>query len=136
MVGGYGGFKMCTEQERILLEIDEQVVKTVNNSTRFYYIGAERSNIKISEDGVLHFAVNDIVLTQDVIADMMGNNLYQMLTQTEETMHIPDLLKKEQKNFYDISLGKTAEGSTHSPLPSIRGRIAISVHCYCKYNRR
>lgn len=33
-------------------------------------IGKERRNLRISENGVLHFAVNDIVLTDDVIESM------------------------------------------------------------------
>lgn len=94
--------------------IDKQLVKTVYNSTRFYYIGAERSNIKISEDGILHFAVNDIVLTHDIINRMMANNLYEILTNgkyVDNTIKSDEtsVLKKAQAKFKDISFDKPEE---------------------------
>lgn len=38
-------------------------------------IGKERRNLKISQDGILHFAVNDIVLTDEVLNKMYEENL-------------------------------------------------------------
>lgn len=39
-----------------------------------YEIGSGRESITIREDGILHFAVNDIVLTQDVVNSMKQHN--------------------------------------------------------------
>jgi hypothetical protein len=40
----------------------------------YYYIGKEREDLLIHNDGVLHFAVNDIVLTDIVINKMITEN--------------------------------------------------------------
>ena len=48
------------------------------NSNNFYYIGAQRDNIHIAEDGVLHFAINDIVLDSVTIRKMMIENIKTM----------------------------------------------------------
>lgn len=72
-------------------KIDNELIKTAKNSTRFYYVGAERSNITISEAGILHFAVNDIILTNDIINEMMTNNLYEILTDTNYIKKYPTI---------------------------------------------
>ena len=46
-----------------------------DNEKNFYYIGAQRDNIHIVHEGVLHFAVNDIVLDSTTIRKMMVANL-------------------------------------------------------------
>ena len=48
------------------------------NVQNFYYIGAQRDNIHIVQDGVLHFAVNDIVLDSTTIKKMIIANLAVM----------------------------------------------------------
>lgn len=40
------------------------------NPANFYYIGKDRSKIHINTDGTLYFAINDIVLTHDIINEM------------------------------------------------------------------
>lgn len=40
----------------------------------FYYIGSEKVNLRINNAGILHFAVNDIVLTDNVILRMCAEN--------------------------------------------------------------
>lgn len=45
------------------------------NAQNFYYIGAQRDNIHIVQDGILHFAVNDIVLDSATIGKMIVANL-------------------------------------------------------------
>lgn len=45
-----------------------------SEKANFYYIGNEKVNLRINNDGVLHFAVNDIVLTRDVINEMINAN--------------------------------------------------------------
>ena len=40
----------------------------------FYYIGSEKVNLRINNAGVLHFAVNDIVLTDAIIDRMQAEN--------------------------------------------------------------
>lgn len=41
-----------------------------------YLIGKERTELHINQDGILHFAVNDIVLTPDIIYEMVLDNLH------------------------------------------------------------
>lgn len=41
---------------------------------RFYYIGKERTDLRINQEGTLRFAVNDIVLTSRCIDSMQWNN--------------------------------------------------------------
>lgn len=41
---------------------------------RFYYIGKERTDLRINQEGTLRFAVNDIVLTPRCIDSMQWNN--------------------------------------------------------------
>ena len=48
------------------------------NAKNFYYIGAQRDNIHIVQEGVLHFAVNDIVLDAPTILKMTVANLAVM----------------------------------------------------------
>lgn len=51
---------------------------TSSNTQNFYYIGAQRDNIHIVKDGVLHFAVNDIVLDSTTILKMIIANMAVM----------------------------------------------------------
>ncbi len=44
------------------------------NYERFYYIGKERIDLHIAQDGILHFAVNDIVLTPKCIDAIRNKN--------------------------------------------------------------
>ena len=44
-------------------------------SPDIYVIGSEKENIKIRQDGILHFAVNDIALTKDIIDSMKKDDL-------------------------------------------------------------
>lgn len=45
-----------------------------NPQERFYYIGKERSDLRINQEGTLRFAVNDIVLTPRCIDSMQWKN--------------------------------------------------------------
>lgn len=40
----------------------------------FYYIGSKVENLRIYNGGILHFAVNDIILTKNVINKMCAEN--------------------------------------------------------------
>lgn len=42
--------------------------------SRYYYIGKERTDLRIRQSGTLHFAVNDIILTQPCIDEMIREN--------------------------------------------------------------
>lgn len=46
----------------------------IRHRENFYYIGNEKINFRINNDGVLHFAVNDIVLTDTIITQMQNEN--------------------------------------------------------------
>jgi len=69
--------------------------KDGDHSKNFYYIGKERADLLIYNDGVLHFAVNDIVLTDSVIIRMMKAN--------------DELIEKERQ--------KLIKNTTHIELP-------------------
>jgi hypothetical protein len=45
-----------------------------NNKDNFHFIGKERIDLRIHNNGILHFAVNDIVLTENVINKMIAEN--------------------------------------------------------------
>lgn len=53
------------------LQNEKEIKKTYE---RFYYIGKERTNLHIAQDGILHFAVNDIVLTPECIKAIRNRN--------------------------------------------------------------
>jgi hypothetical protein len=53
---------------------NKAISKTNNRSEDFYFIGKERTDLLIYCDGVLHFAVNDIVLTDSIIKYMIDAN--------------------------------------------------------------
>lgn len=57
-------------------EIDGLTYKEwlIKHKENFYYIGNEKVNFRINNDGVLHFAVNDIVLTDAIIDQMRYEN--------------------------------------------------------------
>lgn len=61
------------------------------NAKNFYYIGAQRDNIHIVQDGVLHFAVNDIVLDAPTILKMTIANLAVMADIERDSVekHVP-----------------------------------------------
>ena len=56
------------------------------DSRNFYYVGAQRENIHIAEDGVLYFAINDIVLDTITIRKMMIENTKTMAEVSKDTL--------------------------------------------------
>lgn len=62
-----------TTENKYYLRKDYLDVKKGNKDENFYFIGKERVNLRIHHSGVLHFAVNDIVLTRAVIAGMKSD---------------------------------------------------------------
>lgn len=62
----------------------------------FYYVGAQRDNIHIAADGVLHFAINDIVLDTITIRKMMIENIKTMaeVSKKEKLQNLYSLYKK------------------------------------------
>ena len=46
----------------------------INDTTNIYYIGKERVDLRVNQDGYMHFAVNDIVVTTSVADVMIKNN--------------------------------------------------------------
>lgn len=69
-------------QSALIMQVvqNDSVYDTPKNgdSRNFYYVGAQRENIHIAEDGVLHFAINDIVLNTETIRKMMIENIKTM----------------------------------------------------------
>ena len=62
-------------------------------------IGKERTNLKISKSGVLHFAVNDIVLTDNILDDMykewIGSLVHDGIIQANDTSQIMKIFKND-----------------------------------------
>lgn len=54
--------------------------------SRYYYIGKERTDLRIRQSGTLHFAVNDIILTQPCIDEMIRENEKRIYEQ-DSTFH-------------------------------------------------
>lgn len=67
------------------------------NSENFYYIGTEHNDLHINNDGTLFFAVNDIVLTDDVIYRMQVENLKVLCDSLRENT----ATKKMAESLYD-----------------------------------
>lgn len=70
----------------------------------FYYIGGKREKIHIRQDGVLFFAINDIVLDSLTIVKMMLHNYHYLaqdasLTLREAFKKLPSLDSVEKKNL-------------------------------------
>lgn len=84
-----------------------------NNVDNIYFIGKERIDLHISETGILHFAVNDIVLTEKVINAMMHENdsLIRAALGSEVT-HIDSLWGEKNKEFF--AFGKTPGGKCNN----------------------
>ena len=82
----------------IMQVVQDSVYDTPNytDSKNFYYVGAQRDNIHIAADGVLHFAINDIVLDNITIRKMMIENIKTMAEVSKE-----EELQKLYKNVKD-----------------------------------
>jgi len=88
------------------------------NPNNFYYIGAQRDNIHIAEDGVLLFAINDIVLDTVTIRKMMIENiktmaelshdsaLQQLYASVRKAPHVP-FVRDQIKRFIANGHGAT-----------------------------
>lgn len=63
--------------------------------SRYYYIGKERTDLRIRQSGTLHFAVNDIILTQPCIDEMICEN--------EKRIYGPDSISRQNywRGLYD-----------------------------------
>ncbi|MBO4488050.1 MAG: hypothetical protein J5741_00135 [Bacteroidales bacterium] len=70
-------------------------------SPEIYVIGMEKENIKIHQDGILHFAVNDIALTDAIIDSMRGheNELKLDSTKISNNNKEPELDYYEKNNL-------------------------------------
>lgn len=92
----YGQFK---KDDTLLSYLDGQP-KSINNSPDIYVIGGGKDKITIRTNGILHFAVNDIVLTKRVI-DSMKNGDRMALNMGE--FPIPKYSKDVVKLFLALS---------------------------------
>lgn len=66
-------------------------------------IGKERRNLRISQDGVLHFAVNDIVLTNSILNKMYKDYIEDLCS------HFPQKDFSKQKSKVLIDFGALSE---------------------------
>ena len=58
---------------RYLKEVEKGKYEFVESEHRFLIIGDRQENIYINKDGILYFAINDIVLDDATIVEMMWN---------------------------------------------------------------
>lgn len=58
------------EQNRLLMKVKDDSAGDSGQDGKINIIGKERSNLLITEDGTLHFAVNDIEMTDTVVSGM------------------------------------------------------------------
>ncbi|MBQ7210134.1 MAG: hypothetical protein IJS05_04485 [Paludibacteraceae bacterium] len=83
------------------------------NSNNFYFIGKQRENILIQQDGTLHFAINDIVLEKNIIVEMMIAN-FAVWVHQDSSKQIEDIWNKN----YNISADIIAKKQNDSYLIS------------------
>ena len=69
----------------------------------FFFIGKERQNIYINNNGRLHFAVNDIILDRSTIINMMWENIRQKHTSGDiKTRKLVDDFFKDNKKMEKV----------------------------------
>jgi hypothetical protein len=94
-------FENVKNDETKIGNIDRNDVSKVKNRREdFYYIGKEREDLLIYNDGVLHFAVNDIVLTKNVINSMCNEN--NKLIETDTTYNGTNWQKLNKTKYFSF----------------------------------
>lgn len=63
------------EYQKTQISWDKEALSHFDNKQNIEIIGKGREKLKIKQDGILHFAVNDIVLTDTIIDQMYRENL-------------------------------------------------------------
>jgi hypothetical protein len=92
--------KNCNNDKKLA---DEFLVISKENEENFYFIGKERNDLRVLEAGILHFAVNDIVLTKDIIEQMIKENndsICKKLNLKTDSFITEELWKKGNKDCY------------------------------------
>ena len=77
----------------------------------FYYIGKERQHIYINNPGTLYFAINDIVLNKQTIANMIYYSISHSTDKSNKTVslsQITDLVEKKDINSLSDYMRKYA----------------------------
>lgn len=64
-------------------------------------IGKGRSNLRVSKSGVLHFAVNDIILTNDVLNEMYEKFIDSVINNKKVEIKNKDCIKKKLVTWFD-----------------------------------
>lgn len=81
------------------LKSSESAAEQQRRIDRFYYIGKERTDLIILQDGTLHFAVNDIILSHSCIDSLMADNESIIATgMTDSEQHSLQQLKEQYAN--------------------------------------
>ena len=95
-------------------------------------IGKERRNLRISQDGVLHFAVNDIVLTDSILKKMYREHIDDLYRSKLDTVS-----KLDSSYYYKQfdSLGKAKNDSIllDSLIDSLTTRNLVNDSSLSKY---
>lgn len=108
-----------------------------------YAIGAERDKVTIRSDGVLHFAVNDIALTRNIILQMNKDLLIDAKTHRDTGVlklgkfpdpydSIPELIEKNKKRLLE-GLRDIGFNGQETDTMVIDCECKISDEWNCKY---
>lgn len=86
-----------------------------------YVIGKERQELIVRQDGILHFAVNDIVLSDSVIEEMYCDNVEKIRDLLPES-GADDLKKDEWKLLIKNELNASELGKYEKKISALRCR--------------
>lgn len=91
------------------------------NPNNFYYIGAHCENIHINADGMLYFAINDIVLDSLTIIQMMVDNM-RCIMRAESSLHanLPEPQQINRMNMNQYHKVVDSITNTWSSVPAYR----------------
>lgn len=90
-----------------------------SSSDRIYVIGQERQNLVIRQDGILHFTVNDIVLTPRIIDKMQESNLKKIFQDNYATVAKPIKDEIDRELSKAIPADDASEARFHSFLNTL-----------------
>lgn len=87
---------------RFLKKVDKNTYDIVDSKNRFIVIGDRQENLYVNTDGILYFAINDIVLDDATIAGMMwsiSKNDYSVISDDDVKSVMPELVEIRQKHL-------------------------------------
>ena len=115
------------EQNRLLMKVKDDTAGDSGQDGKIYIIGKERSNLMITEDGTLHFAVNDIEMTDTVVSGMYRSFMESVIRDcqiaSEEAEAWRDFYNRFVKVGYKDNVDEIDYSSVISARPSLVGLL-------------